>query len=437
MKLSVFVIFFITGLVYTSVFAGVATAQQESFSYSIKLGEYWPELKGYNFNFSIPEGYEFSNVDLHYDMLVVNLSGPPVYWIFDSQKIEEEPADFLSIEIFWLNPEEDFDFYEKRFWQISCAPSPSISDMSMRKTNGYDDYYIKSIGCYYCPEPEIEGWFFEALIQGFIFLNESFKHPVLHYDIFSYYHWLCELGEINPVEYLTIGDTPMNEKKSEIANHIFSSIQLTFSPPENESYIPIDQNIEIPVTDIVIITSAAAGTIALFGILATEWGRNKFYWFLLFLGPLYLRTVKEEVFDNQKRYCMYNHIAENQPVVYSDIKKTCNLSDGEINWHAHMMIQLDLIKKERKGFHLFFYLSKSPRLQPTEFIRLTDMQQAIFDLIVKNPGINQGEIVEKFGLKQQNISYNLLKLEEKGKINVEKKGTVKFYYPLEKDSNST
>ena len=193
---------------------------------------------------------------------------------------------------------------------------------------------------------------------------------------------------------------------------------------------------DIPTTEIVIVTSAAAGAAVLLGFLATEWGKYKFLSFLPLLGPLYLRTVKEEVFDNQKRLCMYNHIAENQPVVYTEIKKTCNLSDGEINWHAHMMIQLDLIKTERKGFHLFFYLAKSPRLPPEEFIKLTDLQRSVLDLIIKKPGITQAEIVEKIGLKQQNISYNLLKLEEKGKIRVEKKGTVKLYYQIKKDSSS-
>ena len=205
----------------------------------------------------------------------------------------------------------------------------------------------------------------------------------------------------------------------------------------NESYIPPDEKGEIPVNEIVIVTSAAAGAAVLLGVLTTELGKNKFYWFLTLLGPLYLRTVKEEVFDNQKRLCMYNHIAENQPVVYAEIKKTCNLSDGEINWHARMMIQLDLIKTERKGFHLFFYLAKSPRLPPEEFIRLTDVQRSVLGLIVKKPGITQAEIVEKIGLKQQNISYNLLKLEEKGKIRVEKKGKIKSYYPIKKDSSST
>jgi len=131
------------------------------------------------------------------------------------------------------------------------------------------------------------------------------------------------------------------------------------------------------------VISTVAGASILIFIGATGLGKYKFFSFLTFLGPLYLRTVKEEVFDNQKRLCMYNHIAENQPVVYTEIKKTCNLSDGEINWHANMMMQLDLIKTERKGFHLFFYLAESPRLSPEEFIRLTDVQKSIFDLIVK------------------------------------------------------
>jgi len=133
---------------------------------------------------------------------------------------------------------------------------------------------------------------------------------------------------------------------------------------------------------------------------------------------------------------MYNHISVNQPVVYTEIKKTCNLSDGEINWHAHMMIQLDLIKVKRKGFHVFFYLAKSPRIPPEEFIRLTDLQKSILDLIIKKPTITQAELVKKLDLKQQNISYNLLKLEEKGKIRVEKKGKIKCYHPIGNNNSS-
>lgn len=245
-----------------------------------------------------------------------------------------------------------------------------------------------------------------------------------------------EVGEIEPLAWQISYDNAIH-----YGNHIIIG---TVKGQQNEEYwfdeITINGRIEeqnIPITEIVIVTSAAAGAAVLLGFLATEWGKYKFLSFLPLLGPLYLRTVKEEVFDNQKRLCMYDHIAENQPVVYSEIKKTCNLSDGEINWHAYMMIQLDLIKTERKGFHLFFYLAKSPRLSPNEFIRLTDIQRSILDLIAKKPGILQAEIVEKIGLKQQNISYNLLKLEEKDKIRVEKKGKIKFYYPIEKDSSST
>ena len=189
-----------------------------------------------------------------------------------------------------------------------------------------------------------------------------------------------------------------------------------------------------PVKEIIIVTGAAAG-VALIGILTTGWGKYKFLSFLGLLGPLYLRTVKEDVFDNEKRLSMYNHIAEHQPVIYSEIKKTCNLSDGEINWHAHMMIQLDLIRVERKGFHLFFKLY-GKKIADEKFIRLTDAQKIILDLINKKSGITQAEIAKKLEFKQQNISYNLLKLEEKGKIRFEKIGRIKHYYMIKKDVSS-
>jgi hypothetical protein len=414
--------FFIICILFTSIFFRVAAEQQNS-RYLINLGENWPDVKGYNFSFSIPNGYEVSNVTIYTGMIVVNLTGPPIIEVLDSERFIDTPADYLSVDISLWTFEGNFTF--ERLNERSCGgPVSSLSNMSIKKTSGYENYYLKNIGCYYCAEPGIEMWGFECSISGVIFLNESLKSPALMYSVGYWYTVSCDLGEAVSYQYFMIGETPMNKKKSEVVNHIFSSIQIT---PSKE---------KISITEIVIIASAAAGTIALLGVLSTEWGKNKFYWLLMLLGPLYLRTVKEEVFDNQKRLCMYNHIAENQPVVYSDIKKICNLSDGEINWHAHMMIQFDLIKTQRKGFHLFFYLANSPRLSPDEFINLTDLQKSIFNLTVEKPGITQIEIVEKIGLKQQNISYNLLKLEEKGKLRVEKKGKIKLYYPLKMDSSS-
>ena len=91
---------------------------------------------------------------------------------------------------------------------------------------------------------------------------------------------------------------------------------------------------------------------------------------------------------------------------------------------------MNIIRVERKGFNLFFKVY-GQRLPPAKFVRLTDMQKNIFDLVNEKPGIIQAEISEKIKLKQQSISYNLLKLNEKGKIRVVKQGRIKSYYPSE------
>ena len=58
------------------------------------------------------------------------------------------------------------------------------------------------------------------------------------------------------------------------------------------------------------------------------------------------------------------------------------------------------------------------------------------DLIDKKPGITQEEITGELKIVQQKISYNLLKLVEKGKIRIEKTGRIKHYYPLKIDASS-
>ena len=182
----------------------------------------------------------------------------------------------------------------------------------------------------------------------------------------------------------------------------------------------------ITIAAIVGVVAGGSTLIVFFG--ATGLGKFKVYSFLAFLGaPLFTKMVKDDVFDNQKRLCMYNHIAENQPVVYSNIKKACKLSDGEINWHAHIMVEMELIRMERKGFHLFFKIY-GKRLPPAEFVRLTDIQKKILELISEGSAVTQAEIVDKTGVKQQNVSYNILKLERNGKIRVAKKGKTKYYY---------
>lgn len=87
----------------------------------------------------------------------------------------------------------------------------------------------------------------------------------------------------------------------------------------------------IIVTEVIIISTVVAGTSLIALIVGTGWGKYKFLSFLSLLGPLYLKTVREDIFNNEKRLSMYNYIAENQPAVYTDIKKSLNLSHGEIN----------------------------------------------------------------------------------------------------------
>jgi len=219
-------------------------------------------------------------------------------------------------------------------------------------------------------------------------------------------------------------------KSNKTINQSLGALPLLFGDRDANGPVRIDNvkvsYIGLSIIEIVLIVSTAAGTTLLVFVGATGLGKYKFLTFLSLIGPLYIRTVRADVFNNEKRLNMYNHIAENQPVVYSDIRKACNLSHGEIHWHSRMMEQMNLIHVERKGVNLFFKVS-GQRLPDEKFIRLTDVQKNIINLIKGKEGITQAEISEKLNIKQQNISYNLLKLEEKNQIKFTKKNRVKYY----------
>ena len=83
--------------------------------------------------------------------------------------------------------------------------------------------------------------------------------------------------------------------------------------------------------------------------------------------------------------------------------------------------------------HVYVHRAKLPQ---EEFIRLTDIQKSIFNIISENPGATQVSLAKEIGMAQQNISYNLKKLENNGKIRIEKVVRIKHYYPVKKDANS-
>jgi predicted transcriptional regulator len=191
---------------------------------------------------------------------------------------------------------------------------------------------------------------------------------------------------------------------------------------------------EFPIVPVAIAVSAVAGTSIVLFFVVTESGKYKFLSFLALFGPLFTRFKNvDDLQQNEKRHCMYEFIEKNQPVTYNDLRKSCNLSNGELYWHAQKMIQQNAIKMEKKGFHLFFYMMPSvekeiPPIPSEKFIKLNSVQQEIFDYISSHPGSTQSDLSKSLKIKQQNISYNLLNLEKTGMIKIEKKGRRKIYF---------
>jgi len=198
--------------------------------------------------------------------------------------------------------------------------------------------------------------------------------------------------------------------------------------------ISVTSENEFPIQTVVVAVSAVAGTSIVLFFVVTEIGKYKFLSFLALFGPLFTRFKSvDDLQQNEKRHYMYEFIEKNQPVTYNELKKSCNLSNGELYWHTQKMIQQNAIKMEKKGFHLFFYMIPSVEKEihpiPSErFIKLNAVQQEINDYIGSHPGSTQSEISESLRIKQQNISYNLLNLEKIGKITIEKKGRWKIYF---------
>ncbi|HEX9815671.1 MAG TPA: winged helix-turn-helix transcriptional regulator [Candidatus Thermoplasmatota archaeon] len=169
-----------------------------------------------------------------------------------------------------------------------------------------------------------------------------------------------------------------------------------------------------------------AGTAGLLGLSAlfTEFGRYHFLR-LLFLLPGFTRVQKEAVLEHSKREELYNFIKSNQGPSFSDLRRSLELSNGNLIHHLRILEMQGYVTGQRDGFRKRFYV-RGPKVVPTTY--LTRTQQQLLDVIGAHPGLTQKELSGLVGLPRELVFYHTKQLAMRGRLEIKQDGNRRRYW---------
>ncbi len=144
------------------------------------------------------------------------------------------------------------------------------------------------------------------------------------------------------------------------------------------------------------------------------------------------RLTYEQVMDNENRKLLLESILEQPGIHYNLLRKKCNLHPGQFRWHIDVLLDYEIIKKQRIGNHIVFFPITSVEDNNFDVILKFPLRDEIYNLIVSNPGIIPSEIARKlkFPHQRNKIKYHVDKLILAKYVTIVQEGNKKKLYPI-------
>ena len=139
----------------------------------------------------------------------------------------------------------------------------------------------------------------------------------------------------------------------------------------------------------------------------------------------------DEIFESKIRKNLIDTILKEPGIHHNDLLRKCKIHRGQLQWHLSVLIQSNIIRKEKIGQYSTFY--------PIHYdIQNGDSKKALFrskqstkilDLIESQPGIYSSKIAHQLNLKRNSVKYHIDKLLKNHLISVKTEGRIKRLFP--------
>ena len=127
-------------------------------------------------------------------------------------------------------------------------------------------------------------------------------------------------------------------------------------------------------------------------------------------------STGDEVLENKIRRLIYNHILKYPGVSFNTLKDIYELTDSSLRYHLYYLEKNNQIHSgTEKGIRCYYPHPASVTIPqrsqaPLGSRRLSPEQERILNVIIRYPGINQKEIVNRAGINRFKVMRNLQSL---------------------------
>ena len=118
----------------------------------------------------------------------------------------------------------------------------------------------------------------------------------------------------------------------------------------------------------------------------------------------------DELFENENRKNIIKAILKEPGIHNNELLRRCNLQKGQLQWHIQVLLQYNIIRKEKIGQYSAYFPSVNNEVQGNNRELLLSKSKTkfkILNLIEDNPGINPSKIASLLNLNKSSVKYHV------------------------------
>ena len=139
----------------------------------------------------------------------------------------------------------------------------------------------------------------------------------------------------------------------------------------------------------------------------------------------------DEIFESEIRKKIIDTILKEPGIHHNDLLRKCKIHRGQLQWHLSVLIEFNIIRKEKLGQYSIFYPIhyEDQNLDSIKSLLKSKQSTKILDLIESQPGIYSSKIALRLNLKRNSVKYHVDKLLKNHLIFVKTEGRRKHLFP--------
>ncbi len=139
----------------------------------------------------------------------------------------------------------------------------------------------------------------------------------------------------------------------------------------------------------------------------------------------------DEIFESEIRKKIIDTILKEPGIHHNDLLRKCKIHRGQLQWHLSVLIQFNIIRKEKLGQYSIFYPIdyEDQNIDSKKSLLGSKQSRKILDLIESQPGIYSSKIAHRLNLKRNSVKYHIDKLLTNHLIFVKTEGRRKYLFP--------